>query len=129
MKKLLLFLFLIPNLVMGGELNLNNKGFFCGPSKYVGFRALWCENSECIEFIINGYKIEAATGILKYKAIGTDKILFFWGEYGSVYYQRGELNRKTLEMGPLQCKMVSSKKELFKPLEEIASEAKNNNKI
>jgi len=129
MKKLLLLLFLIPNLVMGEELNLDNKGFFCKHSMYDEFKALWCENSECIEFIINGYKIEAITGNLKYKATGTDKIIFFWGEYGSVYYPRGVLNRKTLEMGIKSCELVSSKIELFKPLEEIISGAKNNNKI
>ena len=66
MKKLLLLLFLIPNLVMG-ESNIDNKGLIC-KTKYgfvdedgnvsSGDKYFWCSNGKCSETSgINGYEI------------------------------------------------------------------------
>ena len=110
---------------MAGESYLDNKGFFC-KGKYDKFRAFWCEDSVCSEYIISGYKIETKPSPFEYKLIGTDTIEFSIGGF----FNKTRLNRKTLMMGKyFQCEVTSTKMDVMKPLEEIIDEAKNNNKI
>ena len=141
MKKLLLLLLLIPNLVMA-ENPLDKKGLLCNldknkspaPHHYESIK-LWCENNMCWDFWIDGYKVLKSTG-WETSLIGSDEIRFSLSSANSRV-----LNRATLEMiewadlhdfSPPRtwvCEVTLKKNDVVKHLYEKIKKSKKENKI
>ena len=124
MKKLLLLLLLIPNLVMG-ENQLDKKGILCkGGSLTVN---LWCEKNTCFEYKIYGYEVIKGDA-WKVRYSGSKKIIFF-----RQYKDSLTLNRESLKMSDkyfnYTCEIALKKSDVTKYLYEQIAKSKKENKI
>ena len=125
MKKLLLLLLLIPNLVIG-ENQLDKKGIMCKSGSKKEFN-IWCTKNKCFEYRIYGYKVlEGDDWRAMY--LGSTKIMFY-------EHLRKDLilDRKSLKMkinGELyNCKVALKKSDITDHLYKIINKSKKENKI
>ena len=126
MKKLLLLLLLIPNLVMG-ENQLDTQGILCYSDKGNSVTNLLCEKNTCVEYVVYGYKVKKGR-IWKVIYEGSNKILFMHQSSATK-----KLNRETLRMNDLfynyTCEVGLKKSDITKHLHEQIAKSKKENKI
>jgi hypothetical protein len=126
MKKLLLILMLIPNLVMGE--NQLNKGIMCKSGSKKEFN-IWCTKNKCVEYKIYGYKVLEGH---KWKAMyeGSTIIMFYRldGPFPLLTLDRESLKMK-IDDELYNCKVALKKSDITDFLYEKIANSKKVNKI
>ena len=126
MKKLLLILMLIPNLVMGE--NQLNKGLMCKSGSKNEFN-IWCTKNKCTEYEIYGYEVRKKIGGYWHAMyIGSTKIMFYGDQNDDRILDRESLKMK-IDAELYNCKVALKKSDITDLLYEKIANSKKVNKI